>query len=455
MAADLAVIGSGYVGSVVAACLAFLGNNVIAIEVDEKKLRLLKRGRAPFYESGLNDLIAEGLAAKRLSFTNDIGAATAECDIVFLCVGTPANGNGRADMIAVRSAAEALAAALDTRKILVTKSTVPIGSGNWLAAIVEDALPAGVRREALLSVVSNPEFLREGSAVNDFLYPDRVVLGSDDAESIAAIAELYDPILEQSFPGADPARKPGLVKTTLVTAETIKYASNAFLATKISFINEVSRICELVGADVTEVAAGMGLDGRIGARFLDAGVGWGGSCFVKDVRALIETGREFGYEAELLEATLAVNERQRDFVIDKLQRHLKTLHGRRIALLGLAFKPGTDDLRESPAVWLAEQLRDRGALVSAYDPIVNTIRHSDVRVAGTAYEAADRADAVILVTDWPEFLALDLGMLRERMRGNLFIDGRNVFDPATLEEQGFAYEGIGRAAGGIRAAIGS
>ncbi len=444
----VAVIGSGYVGTVVAACLAHVGHDVIGVEADGEKLVALRAGAAPFHEPGLDDLLAANLQNGRLRFTDDFGAAMDDSDVVFICVGTPTGHDGLPDMTAMISVARALAGHLGHHHVLVTKSTVPIGSGRWLASMIEDTLDANHRGEAHFAVVSNPEFLREGSAVQDFLHPDRVVLGSDDPAALDAITELYRPILDQEVPGARHRLGPiPLVTTDLVTAEMTKYASNAFLATKVSFANEIARLCEHVGADVTEVTAGMGLDSRIGGQFLDAGLGWGGSCFGKDLQALISTAAEYGYQARLLQASVAVNEDQRHLVVDQLLRHLKTLRGARVALLGLSFKPGTDDLRDSPAIAVARRLVSRGAFVNAYDPVVRAVPDvPEIRVAADSYQAVWGADAVVLATEWPEFLTLDLARLRAATRGDLFFDGRNNFDPDALARAGFRYVGIGRAA---------
>lgn len=442
----VAVIGSGYVGTVVGACLAALGRQVTAVEADQTKLTALRSGRLPFYEPGLEEVVQAELAGGRLRFTEDIEDAMAASEVVFLCVGTPPSLDGHADMREVVAAAEAIGRCLERRHVLVTKSTVPIGSGHWLACTVEDALPADVRLEDVLAVVSCPEFLREGSAVADFLHPDRVVLGSDDHAALDLVADVYRPVLEQSFPGGDLSRRPALVRTTLATAEAVKYASNAFLATKVSFINEMANICDLVGADVAEVAVALGLDERIGRRFLDAGLGWGGSCFGKDLGALIRTAEDYGYQPRLLEAVLAVNQRQRRLVVEKLRWHLKTLQGRRICLLGLAFKPGTDDLRDAPAVDIAASLLASGALVTAHDPMVRCVPDLPrLRVAADAYEAAARADAVVLVTEWDDYATLDLEALRAVMRGRLVVDGRNALDPTSVNLAGLLYLGIGRA----------
>jgi len=434
----VAVVGSGYVGTVVAASLASLGRRVMGVETDPAKLAVLRSGTAPFYEAGLDELIGAGLAAGVLAFTDDPAAAMAVSDVVFLCVGTPSDPSGRPDMQYVESAARAIAAASDGHHVLVTKSTVPIGSGTWVRNIFEEVSTGGTR------VVSNPEFLREGTAVSDFLHPERVVLGSDDPEALDIVAEVYRPVLEQSFHERDVARPP-LVRTSLATAETVKYAANAFLATKISFINEIANICELVGADVVEVAGAIGLDSRIGPRFLDAGIGWGGSCFGKDLSALASIAEDYGYRAQLLQAAIDVNQRQRALVVEKLQRQLKVLRGRRIALLGVAFKPGTDDTRDSPAIDVAERLIHHGASVIAHDPLVTDVPgHPQLRLVGDPYAATAGADAVVLTTDWPDYLALDFATIAAGMRGDYFLDTRNVFDAATVESGGLRYECIGR-----------
>jgi nucleotide sugar dehydrogenase len=439
----VAVVGSGYVGTVVAASLASVGHRVVGLETDDEKLAVLRSGRAPFYETGLDELVEAGQASGHLRFTGDASDAMASSDVVFLCVGTPADLDGRPDMQYVEQAARAVASASDGHHVLVTKSTVPIGSGTWLRSILEEASSAGMR------VVSNPEFLREGTAVADFLHPERVVLGSDDPDALDIVAEVYAPIVRPFAPrgsnGDGPTTRPPLIRTTLATAETVKYAANAFLATKISFINEMANICELVGADVVEVATAMGLDGRIGPRFLDAGVGWGGSCFGKDLSALASIARDYGYEARLLEAAIDVNQSQRALVIEKLQRHLKILRGRRIALLGVAFKPGTDDTRDAPAIDIACRLACHGAIVVAHDPMVRHVPDAvGLEVLDDPYAAAERADAVVLTTDWPDYLGLDLGRLASVMRGDLFLDARNMFDAAAVESAGFTHDCIGR-----------
>ena len=445
MAQRIAVVGTGYVGTVIAGCLAHIGHSVIGLETDATKLAQLERGRAPFFEAGVDALLARGLASGRLRFTDDVDEAVRVADVVFFCVGTPATETGHADTGALETAAGAVASALDAPKVLVTKSTVPIGSGHWLEGVIEDALPRG-HEHVRFSVVSNPEFLRQGSSVDDYLHPDRVVLGSDDPGALEQLVDIYRPILDQTFVGGDPRRKPRLVRTGLATAETVKYAANAFLALKISFANEIANICELVGADVIDVADAIGMDGRIGRRFLDAGAGWGGSCFGKDVGELISAAADHGYDARLLQAATEINRWQRALVVKKLRRHLRGLRGRRIGILGLAFKPGTDDLRDAPAVDVAKWLVAGGARVVAHDPIVDVVPQvPELRIVTDPYAVAERADAVVLMTEWPEYRSLELGELATRMRGRLLVDARNAFEPAKVEIAGLEYEGIGRA----------
>jgi len=445
--ARVAVIGSGYVGTVVAACFASIGRDVVVLEIDRAKLSSLQHARAPFYEQGVDERICRELGTGRLRFTDDACDAVQSSEVIFFCVGTPSGADGHAEVDALAAAAQAVAGVIDGPKVLVTKSTVPIGTGHWLESTIDDALPNDARRTHPVSVVANPEFLRQGSAIEDFLHPDRVVLGSDDPEALERVADLYRPILEQSFSGARRDRLPELVRTSLTSAEAVKYASNAFLAMKISFVNEIANICELTGGDVTLVARALGLDRRIGELFLDAGVGWGGSCFGKDVAELIAVAADHGYDAKLLRATSDVNRWQRELVVKKLRRRLHGLRGRRIGLLGLAFKPGTDDLRDAPAVDIAEALIQGGASVSAHDPVVRAVPGIDgLSLVDDPYDVASRADGIVLLTEWPEYSELELDELRDRMRGALLVDGRNMFDPAKVEAAGFAYEAIGRSA---------
>ncbi len=441
---SIAVIGSGYVGTVVATCLASLGREVVGVEINPEKLELLQKGTAPFFEPGLDERLHDAVDSGRLIFTDDFELALERSEVVFLCVDTPPGENGHPDVTSVSAAARAVGRAMYKPHVLVTKSTVPVGSGNWLANAVENELPDGVD-PSVVSVVSNPEFLREGSAINDFLYTDRVVLGGDDREAIDLVAGVYQPILDQSFPGGNPAHRPVLVRTDRSTAETIKYAANAFLATKISFINEIAEICEWVGADVGEVAYALGLDKRISPEFLSAGVGWGGSCFAKDLDALAATARSHGQEPLILNAARKVNQNQRHRLVHKVQQHLRPLRGSRIALLGLSFKPNTDDIRDAPAITIAQSLMDKGAIVRGYDPLVKSIPElPQLQMATDAYSAIESADALVLVTEWPELTSLDFHEVASRMRGKLVLDGRNAFDPAAVRDAGLVYEGIGK-----------
>jgi UDPglucose 6-dehydrogenase len=439
---NISVIGSGYVGTVAAACFASVGHTVTAVEVDAAKLASLRLGMAPFFEPGLDELLDETVRGGRLTFTDDVTMAMENSQVVFICVGTPAGADGHPDMAAVEEAAVSIGRSMTTPHVIVTKSTVPIGTGRWLKSTLEELLGTS-SASGMVEVASSPEFLREGSAVKDFLHPDRIVVGCDDLAALDLVSSVYQPFLDRSVAAGRPPVP--VLRTTLTTAEMTKYASNAFLATKISFANEMARFCEFVGADITEVTAGMGLDPRIGNRFLNAGLGWGGSCFGKDILALISTAEEYGYEPRLLQATLDVNDDQRHLVIEALQRHLKTLRGLRIGVLGLAFKPGTDDLRDSAALDIIDSLLERGVVVSAYDPMVSELpHHPSVHITRTPYEVGSAADAIVLATEWPDFGQLDLADLRRRARGSLFFDGRNFLDPSLVEEAGFQYLGIGR-----------
>ena len=433
----ICVIGSGYVGTVVAAGLAHIGHDVIGVESDVYKLGQLQVGIAPFHESGLNDLLAEGLTSGRLSFRADIGGAMAETEIVYICVGTPQSSSGEPDMTDVISVAVEVALHVNGH-VLVNKSTVPGGSGRWLSSLVEESTPY-VDARGQFSVVSNPEFLREGSAISDFLRPDRIVLGSDSQRALDIMVDVYRPVIEAADPHVP------VVRTDLVTAEMLKYASNAFLATKISFANELARICELMGADVCRVTEGMGLDRRIGTEFLSAGLGWGGSCFGKDTAALAATARGYGYRAQLLEAAIAVNQDQRSHVIELLQRHFYTLRGLRVTVLGLAFKPGTDDMRDSPALDVVQRLVGHGCFVSAHDPGISSLpEHPEVKVFGDPYSAVRGVEAVIIATEWPLYGRLNLSRLSRQAPGALLLDARNIVDPTMASAAGFHYQGIGR-----------
>ena len=457
------VIGTGYVGLVTGVCLSHIGHHVICVDNNEEKVQLMKSGQSPIYEPGLSDLMKSSMAAGNLEFTSDIGAGVDHGDILFIAVGTPALPTGESDTRYVEAVARGIGENLNGGyKVIVNKSTVPIGSGDWVRMIVLDGIaerqkvPVGAgapvapppSTEAGFDVVSNPEFLREGSAVYDTFNPDRIVLGSNSDKAIAMMKELYTPIVERKFAEDSSEPQVPVVVTDLSSAEMVKYASNAFLATKISFINEVANICDRVGADVTQVAKGIGLDSRIGSKFLQAGIGWGGSCFPKDVSALVHTADDYGYEAELLKATINVNTRQRVMSIEKLQQVLKILKGKTVGLLGLTFKPDTDDMRDAPSLIMIENLNRLGAKVKAYDPIVSQsgVSHglSGVIVESDAERLADGCDALVLVTDWAQFKDLDYRKMASLMNAPVMIDGRNFLDQKDLENAGFQYLGMGR-----------
>ena len=438
----VAVIGTGYVGAVTSTCLAFLGHSVWGLDSDSMRAAQLNNGQAPFHEPGLPELLQSTLSTGRLRFTDEPSEALSDAGFVFLCVGTPPGPDGSPDLAQLESAIQSLAPYLRPEAVIINKSTVPVGSGNWTRVILEDALEGN--RDLTFHVVSNPEFLREGSAIDDFLYPDRIVLGGA-ASDASRVAELYQPVLDQSFDCGRRNLRPALITTDLSSAEMIKYAANAFLATKISFANEIAQMCELFGADVRQVLPAIGADHRVGAAFLNAGVGWGGSCFGKDVAALIATGSEYGYTPSMLQATVEINNAQRARVVRKLQRELHMLKGRRIALLGLTFKPGTDDLRDAPALDIARRLIAAGAVVSACDPVVKVLpdEFNSIRLTPDVYDAADRADAVVVTTEWPEFCDIEAAGLRRVMRGDLVVDGRNCLPEANFAECGLRVIGFG------------
>ncbi len=429
---NICVIGVGYVGLVTGACLADLGNHVICLNRNESKCDNLKRGIMPIYEPGLEEIVRRNYAAGRLDFTTSYDEALEDVEYVFIAVGTPSGAEGEADLAHVNQAAEGIARRLIRPVIIVNKSTVPIGTGDWVADIVRENIPAA---DIEFSVVSNPEFLREGSGVYDFMNPDRIVLGSTNPAAAHRVAELYYPL------------QAPIIITDLRTAEMIKYASNAFLATKISFINEIANICEALGADVTEVARGMGTDRRIGPQFLGAGVGWGGSCFPKDVKALAHMASTHGAHPQLLRAVMEINYDQRKRVIQKLRDILGGFRGKTIGVLGLAFKPNTDDMRDAPSIEIIHMLQHEGAQIKTYDPqAVETARRllADVEYCDNPYAVARDADALILMTEWNEFKQLDMMRIKETMRQPILLDGRNIYDPKRMKETGFTFRGMGR-----------
>ena len=454
------VIGTGYVGTVTGACLSYLGHRVTCVDTDASKIAILQRGQSPIYEPHLEELLALAVQRGGIGFTTDLAEAASASDAIFIAVGTPPLPTGEANLAYLEAAARSIGAAMDGSRfrVVVNKSTVPVGSGNLVETLVREGVgeaqpggPGGIR----FGVASNPEFLREGSAVADSLYPDRIVVGAGDAETLDLMRQLYAPLVSQSFDPPPGVPRPAsvtsapLVATSLTSAEMIKYAANAFLAMKIGFANEIANICERVGAEGTEVMTGIGLDSRIGAKFLNPGVGWGGSCFGKDVHALLHTAREYGYEARLLQASLDVNAAQRGAVIQKLQEKLFILKGRTIGLLGLAFKPDTDDLRDAPSLTIAERLLQMGARVKAYDPIAMPACRQQwpdlkIRYCESVQELAAGCDALVLVTEWDEFRNLDLVALAPLTSARILVDGRNAIQPETAIRAGFDYTGIGR-----------
>ena len=454
------VVGTGYVGTVTGACLAYLGHHVTCVDTDETKIAILQRGESPIYEPFLEEMLRLNSVRGGLEFTTDLTVAAASSDVIFIAVGTPPLPTGEADLCYLEAAARSIGMAMDGSRyrVIVNKSTVPVGSGNLVETLVRegirDAHPE-IRQQIQFGVASNPEFLREGSAVADSLYPDRIVVGTEDSRTMAMMRELYQPLVEQKFPAPEGLPRPQhltevrLLATSLTGAEMIKYAANAFLAMKIGFANEIANICERVGAQAPEVMAGIGLDSRIGAKFLNPGVGWGGSCFGKDIHALLHMSGEYGYDSKLLKASLEVNSAQRQLVIQKLQEKLFILKGRTVALLGLAFKPDTDDLRDAPSLYIAERLLQMGARVNAYDPIAMKAckeLHCDlkIRYCDSALAAATDADALVVVTEWGEFRSLELPQLAAVMSKAVLVDGRNVFEPEAAIAAGFDYTGIGR-----------
>ena len=428
----ICVIGTGYVGLVTGTCFADLGNEVTCLDIDNERIANLKAGIMPIYEPGLEQLVKQNVIAERLIFTTDYESALEGAEYAFIAVGTPSGNDGEADLKFVRSAAEAIADHVKESILVINKSTVPVGTGDWVAEVINRRRNGNPLK---FSVVSNPEFLREGSAINDFMNPDRVVLGSVDVEAAEKVAQLYQPL------------RCTIMTTDLRTAEMIKYASNAFLATRISFINEIANICEELGADVREVARGMGLDKRIGPQFLDAGLGWGGSCFPKDVKALEHMAVLHGTQPQLLQAVMEINRNQRRRAVMKLRKALNSLNEKTIGVLGIAFKPNTDDIRDAAAIEIIHLLQNEGAHVRAYDPqamenAANVFRN--VTLCENPYQVAEKADALILATEWNEFKQLDFKKLKSIMKQPVILDGRNQWDAEALRTLGFTYMGIGR-----------
>ena len=430
----IAVIGTGYVGLVTGACFADFGMRVTCVDKDETKIASINSGVMPIFEPGLDALVAKGVREGRLGFSTDLRGTIDQSLVIFLAVGTPPSGDGSADMSQIDEVALEIARSLDSYKVIVTKSTVPVGAASRIKKIISENKATTSR----FSVAANPEFLREGAAINDFMRPDRVVIGCTDEEAIAILKDIYRPVYLNETP---------FVVTTPESAEMIKYASNAFLATKVSFINEISGLCELLGADVHDVARGMGMDARIGSKFLHPGPGFGGSCFPKDAQALVALGRSVEYEVKIVEAALSVNQRQKNSMIARIKRLVPELSGKKVAILGLSFKPETDDIREAPALKLIADLLAVGATIQAYDPAaMDSTRRllPDILYCEDEYEAARGAEALVVVTEWNQFRRLDIDRLKQLMGEPNIIDLRNIYEPETMRSAGFRYSAMGR-----------
>jgi len=430
----IAVIGTGYVGLVTGACFAEFGVDVTCVDIDSEKIARLSAGEMPIYEPGLEQLVTKNMQSGRLRFTTDIKQAVEQALVIFLAVGTPPKSDGSADLSFVEAAARSIAEHMNGYKVIVTKSTVPIGTGEYLRKLIREQQNARLN----FGIISNPEFLREGAAINDFMRPDRVVLGSRDEEAIAIMRDLYRPLYLIEAP---------FVLTSLEAAELTKYAANAFLATKISFINEIANLCESIGCDVHDVARAIGMDRRIGSKFLHPGPGFGGSCFPKDTQALASVAREFGRDSMIVDAVIEVNRRQRQAMLPKIEKLVGDLEGKTIAVLGLAFKPETNDMREAPSIDIIKGLLGRGANVRAYDPVAMSEASEvlpQVIYSADEYEAVTDADALVFVTEWNQFRALDMRRIRDLMRSPRIADLRHIYEPADMRELGFEYIGVGR-----------
>ncbi len=431
---NVCVVGTGYVGLVTGACLADFGNTVRCIDIDEAKIEKLKRGEMTFYEPGLQEIVKRNIDRGRLTFSTDINCGIEDSAVVFVAVGTPMGDDGKADLRYVEMVAKSVAENLNDYKVVVLKSTVPAGT----SAVVERVIKENTKTGHDFDVVSNPEFLREGSAVEDFMQPDRIVIGAPTERAKEVMAEIYRPLIQQDKP---------VVMTDVNTAQMIKYASNAFLATKISFINEIANLCEKFKADVSVVAKAMGLDSRIGSRFLRAGAGYGGSCFPKDTRALVKTAEMVGHEMKVVRAAIEVNDRQRYIMVDKIVKAAGSVSGKTIALMGVAFKPDTDDMREAPAIDMARELMAAGAAIKAYDPVAMDFARplmAGVKFCEDVFEAATGADVVVFVTEWNEFMDLDFEKMKSLMKAAIIVDCRNIYDPDRMADLGFRYYSIGR-----------
>jgi len=430
----ISIIGTGYVGLVTGTCFAEFGNDVICVDIDAEKIENLKRGILPIYEPGLDVLVAKNVKEERLTFTTSIKDAVERSLVIFIAVGTPPKDDGSANLQYVEDVVKDIARCMNGYKVIVNKSTVPVGSGKWIKKLIQE----NQKEKIPFSVASNPEFLREGSAIEDFMRPDRVVIGSDSSEAIAIMKDLYSPLYLIETP---------FVITNLETAELIKYAANAFLATKISFINEMANLCERIGADVHHVALGIGLDNRIGKKFLHPGPGFGGSCFPKDTRALVQVAQKYDYDIRIVRAVIEVNEQQRLRMIKKIKDAVGDLRGKTLGVLGLSFKPNTSDMREAPSITIIEGLQREGARIKAFDPVAMEEAKKflkDVLYCNDTYEVAEGSDALIFITEWNQFRSLDLDRVRKLLRQPIIIDLRNIYEPQKMREKGFQYTCVGR-----------
>ena len=430
----ITIAGTGYVGLVTGVCLSDLGNDVICVDIDEKKINNLKKSICPIYEPGLEELLSKNIKEKRLSFTVSIREGVEESDIIFIAVGTPTEKNGEADMSAVWEVAKNIGLYMNDYKIVINKSTVPVGSGDQVNQIIRKNLKKNLKYD----VVSNPEFLREGSAISDFINPERIIIGSDHQAPARIIRRLYEPL---SAP---------IIITDLKSAEIIKYASNAFLATKISFINEIANFSRLVDANINDIAYGMGLDSRIGSKFLKAGIGYGGSCFPKDTVALVSTGKKFNYDFKIIHSTVEINNKQKMIFIDMIKNYYKNdLDNKTFAVWGLAFKPNTDDMREAPSIDIINALLKYNVLIKAFDPVAREEALKvlpDINFADTPYETVENCDALIILTEWNEFRQIDISKLKSLLKHPVIFDGRNIYDPEIMKENKINYISIGRPA---------
>lgn len=430
----ICMIGTGYVGLVTGTCFAELGNDVTCVDIIKEKIDRLNRGELPIYEPGLDVMVATNVKEGRLTFTTDLKKAVEDALGIFIAVGTPQAEDGSADMRYVEAVTKDIAKYMNEYKVIVNKSTVPVGAGKWIKKLIQENQP----RSLHFSVASNPEFLREGSAIEDFMRPNRVVIGTEDPEAAAIMRDLYKPLFLIETP---------IVMTNLASAELTKYAANAFLATKISFINEVATICERVGADVHDVARGMGLDQRIGTKFLHAGPGYGGSCFPKDTRALVSIAKKCDYDFKIVDAAVKVNDEQRQRMLEKIRQTLGNMKGKTIGVLGLAFKPNTDDMREAPSIDIIAGMQKDGAHIKAYDPIAMHEAQKflqDVEYVDDTYSTITGADALVLVTEWNQFRSLDLDKVKRLLKTPIVIDLRNIYEPLKMREHGFTYVSVGR-----------